>query len=119
MKAFALFLGFALAALCAVALVTPELLLGVARHFATPAGLYVAAALRIGLGILFLGIAGRSRSPTGLRILGAITLIGGVLTPFVGVDRAQAYLDWWSHRGDLVLRHSRPRGQSARGASFE
>jgi hypothetical protein len=104
LKAFTLLIGLAIAALGAVGLFMPELILDISRRLATPGGLYVAAAIRVGVGILLLGLAGRSRSPVGLRILGAFTFLAGLVTPLIGADRAQAYIEWWSARGPLVLR---------------
>ncbi len=104
MKTSTFILGLVLAALGVVALFTPSVLLELARRIATPEGLYLAAAIRIGFAALLLAVAGRSRSPVGLRVLGVLTLIAGLVTPFIGAERAQEAIVWWSSRGALPVR---------------
>jgi hypothetical protein len=103
-RTLAVLLGLAIAVLCGASFVAPGVLLGIAHQLASSTGLLVAAAIRIGVGLLLLGVAERSRSPTGLRVLGGITLVAGLVTPLIGADRAQAFVEWWSHRGLLALR---------------
>ena len=82
----------------------PEGLLKVGHHLATPVGLYVAAALRVGIGLVLALAAVKSRTPKTLRVLGIITIMGGLTTPFLGVERTRAILDWWSAQGPVLMR---------------
>ncbi len=104
MALVALTLSLAIAALGAVAVAAPTALVAVSRPFLTPAGLYAAAALRLALGTaLFLAAPG-SRLPKTLRIVGIVVIVGGIATPFIGVDRARAVVDWWTARGPALMR---------------
>ena len=83
---------------------SPDRLITIAQHTATPVGIYVAAALRIGIGLVLARVAPVSRAPKILRIFGVIAVIAGVTTLFLGTDRAQAILEWWSAQGPAFMR---------------
>ena len=55
-----------------------------------------------GLALWFAGPA--SRAPLLLQVLGAITLVAGVMLPFIGVDRFKALLDWWTKLSPTAMR---------------
>jgi hypothetical protein len=71
------------AVLGAVGLIRPTSLLAVAGLFLTPAGLYAAAAF---------------------RIFGVVIVVGGLVTPLLGVERASALIGWWAAHGSLFMR---------------
>jgi uncharacterized membrane protein YidH (DUF202 family) len=104
MTLVALVLSLLVAALGALGLLSPARLVGVVRHFQTPAGLYAAAALRLVLGAALLFAAPASRAPTALRILGVFLVLAGLVTPFFGLERFRKLLDWWSTRGTAFER---------------
>jgi membrane-bound ClpP family serine protease len=79
-------------------------LLGIVRHFQSPAGIYAAAALRIILGVVLFLAAPTSRAPEVVRILGIIILVAGLITPLFGLERFRRLLDWWSARGPAFMR---------------
>ena len=85
-------------------LVSPEILLTIGRDVLTPAGLYVIAFVRVGLGLLLLGAAKTSRMPRAVRILGAVVLISGIATPIFGLQRSLSVLNWWAAQDPLVTR---------------
>src|SRR5436309_2028973 len=82
----------------------PDRLMALAPYFVTPVGIYVAAALRISIGLLLARVAPISRAPKTLRILGVIAVLGGVATLFLGTERAQTILEWWSAQGPVFIR---------------
>lgn len=82
----------------------PSLLLRVADYATTPIGLYVLAAVRIGIGLVLMRVASSSRAPKILRTLGAIGIAAGVFTAFVGVDRARAMVAWEISQGTTLIR---------------
>jgi len=82
----------------------PEAFVGVVRFFKAPSVIYVAAALRIAIGIVLLCAVTGSRLPIFLRVFGLLIVIGGVLTPFVGVQFADIILALWSSRGPGLVR---------------
>lgn len=100
----ALTLSLVIAILGAVGIVVPTVLVAVSRPFLTPAGLYAAAVLRLVLGAALFVSAPASRAPRTLRILGVVIVVGGLVTPLIGVERARAIVAWWSDQGTALLR---------------
>jgi len=88
----------------AISFAAPDLRLSLERSVLTPAGLYAIAALRIAIGLVFVLTAPASRAPRTLRMLGLIVITAGVTTPWFGVTRARAVLDWWASAGPLLMR---------------
>ena len=70
----------------------------------TPAGLYAITVLRIAIGLVFVFAAPASRAPRTLRVLGLVVIIAGLMTPWFGVTRAQATLNWVASAGPLLMR---------------
>lgn len=101
-------LGFVIGAIVilwsAISFVAPDRRLSVERAVMTPAGLYAIAVVRIAIGVVFVLAAPASRAPRTLRVLGAIVTIAGLTTPWVGVTRARALLDWLAGAGPLLIR---------------
>jgi hypothetical protein len=101
-------LGFFVASFIALVGLTgvlaPDCLMAIGRHTVTPGGIYIVAVLRIGLGLTLAWLAPVSRAPTTLRILGVVAVIAGVATLYLGTERAQAILEWWSGQGPLLIR---------------
>ena len=85
-------------------LVSPPRSIGVVRAFATPGGLYFAAAVRIVMGTALYLAAPDSRAPELLRVLGVITLVVGFATPLFGLERFLRMVDWWSAKGPALIR---------------
>lgn len=83
---------------------SPDRLMTIAQYTATPVGIYVAAALRIGIGLVLARVAPVSRAPKALCILGAAAVMAGVTTLFLGTERAQIILEWWSAQGSAFIR---------------
>lgn len=85
-------------------LAAPGVFASVVRFMQTSPAIYVAVAVRLGVGIVLLQAASASRLPIFLRIFGGFVLIGGFLTPFVGKEFAEVILDWWSSQGFALVR---------------
>jgi hypothetical protein len=88
----------------AISFAAPDLRLSLERSVVTPAGLDAIAALRIGLGLVFVLAAPASRAPRTVRVLGLIVISAGLTTPWLGVARARAVLDWFASAGPLLTR---------------
>jgi len=88
----------------AISFAAPDLRLSLERSVITPAGLYAIAALRIAIGLVFVLAAPASRAPRTLRVLGLIVIIAGLTTPWFGVARARAVLNWLASAGPLLMR---------------
>ena len=97
-------LGAAIAAIGLLGLIAPALLLEFGQSLVTPPALYVVAAVRIAFGALLWLVAPAARMPTTLRIIGAVIVLAGLLTPFIGAERAQAMLTAWSDLGPILMR---------------
>ena len=88
----------------AVAIAVPGVLLARERAWLTPGVLYVVAALRIGLGTFFVFAARVARVPWAIRLLGILVIVAGLITPWFGVARTHALVDWWAGAGWWQLR---------------
>jgi hypothetical protein len=103
-KSLALLTGLLIVILGFVGVVAPGILVTIGLRSVTPAGLYVVAALRIIIGLVLLGASAASRTPRTLRVLGIVALAAGVMTPFLGVERARAIMNWLLAPGPVVMR---------------
>ncbi len=99
MSILVVILGLFIAAVGVIGMVCPAHLISLARSWQTRTGLYLAALLRIGLGLLLFLVAGDSRAPHLLRVLGVVIFVSGVVTPVLGPERFHTILEWWDARG--------------------
>src|SRR4051794_3806387 len=88
----------------AISFAAPDLRLAVERSAMTVVGLWTIAVLRVALGLVFVLTAPASRAAWLLRALGLVMIIAGLLTPWFGVSRAQAVVDWLTNAGPLWMR---------------
>ena len=82
----------------------PETFLGLVREFQYPPVIYIAAIVRVALGLVLCFAAPASRAPTLLQVLGIFIVAGGLLTPYFGIYFAHLILGWWSDGGGTVVR---------------
>jgi hypothetical protein len=54
--------------------------------------------------VVFVLAAPASRAPRTVRVLGLIVIIAGLATPWFGVARARAVLNWFASAGPLLMR---------------
>ena len=79
----------------AAGIVSPGTLTTIRRlYFATPASLYVAAGIRLAMGLVLILSAPASRAPAALRALGAVVCMQGLAAALLGPERARAVLEW-------------------------
>ena len=104
MRWLAVVIGLVITAIGILGMAAPTILLDAARFSITPLGLYVVAAIRIAFGLVLVRVAPVSRAPRILRILGTFIIVAGIITPFLGIERARAIFDWWSAQGAAFLR---------------
>jgi len=88
-RMLATILGFLMMMLGLCALLVPDRVLPFARFTTTPNGVYLAAGIRLLIGLILLMAAGASRFPTVLRILGGFAILGGIATLVISVAGAQ------------------------------
>lgn len=96
--------GLLLVALGIFGALAPATLLRLSRPLRTRYGLYLAAAIRLAMGSALVLYAPSSRVPVPLTVLGALVFLGGVVTPFIGVDRLEGIVAWWSSRATVFQR---------------
>ena len=82
----------------------PAGLMSMAKWTFSPTGLYTGAGLRVFIGALLLGAAGATAMPKTVRVIGAIIFVGGILTAFLSVERAQRLAIWLFENGEDRLR---------------
>jgi hypothetical protein len=96
--------GVLLASLGILGAYVPEVFVAVVGFFQPAPMLYVAAAIRIGVGVVLWLAARESRAPVFFRIFGAFVFIGGALTPFLGSAIGRSILNMWAAYGHTMVR---------------
>jgi hypothetical protein len=104
MRLLGLVLGALVILAGAISFAAPDLRLSLEGSMMTPAGLYAIAAFRIAIGIVFMLAAPASRAPRTVRVLGLIVIVAGLATPWFGVARALAVVNWLASAGPLWMR---------------
>ena len=104
MRLLGLVIGALVILVSAISFAVPDLKLSLERSTMTPTGLYAIAVLRIAIGLVFVFAAAASRAPRALRVLGLVVIIAGLMTPWFGVTRAHATLNWVASAGPLLMR---------------
>lgn len=94
LRHLALSVASAIVLLGVAAATIPDGVIAIGRYLVSPSGLYVAAAFRIGVGLVLVLTAGQSQTPGLLRAIGAVVLLAGVAVPLFGVEAARARLAW-------------------------
>ena len=102
MKTLALLVALFVIAAGLTGVIAPDRLIAIGRQLITPTGLYVIGALRVAIGLILFLAAPASRAPRTLRVLGVIVMIAGLTTPWFGVERARAILDWESQGPQFI-----------------
>jgi len=92
------------AAIGAMSVFWPYIVLDFARNLVTPNGMFAAAAVRVVFGAALLLAAGTSRAPTLLRVFGLVILVAGLATPLFGAEPALGLLDTLSADGGAWMR---------------
>ena len=88
-RLLATILGCLMMLLGLAAVLVPDRVLPFARFTTTANGVYVAAAIRLAIGLILLMAAAGSRFPIVLRVLGGFAVLGGIATLVIGVAGAQ------------------------------
>jgi uncharacterized protein YjeT (DUF2065 family) len=104
MQMLAIVFSALFAGIGATAVFLPDTFIEVARELSTPAGLLVAAAVRIVFGASLLLAAQESRAPNALRLCGVVILIAGLATPWFGAQVASRMITIVSQDGSAILR---------------
>jgi len=98
------FICLGIVAVGVLGIVSPDRLIALVRRIQTPAGIYLAAGLRIALGLALFFAAPASRAPEFVGPLGLFVVVIGLITPLFGLERFRRFLDAWERMGSVVLR---------------
>jgi uncharacterized protein YhfF len=101
---WAICVGVLMASLGVLGAYVPEVFVAVVRFFQAPPMIYLAAGIRVAVGVILWLAAQDSRTPMFFRILGAFIFVGGVLTPFFGAAIGRTILDMWASYGHAMVR---------------
>ena len=104
MRLLGLVIGALVILASAISFAVPDQRLSLERSLMTPTGLFAISTLRIAIGLVFVFAAPASRAPRTLRVLGLVVIIAGLITPWFGVTRAHATLNWVASAGPLLMR---------------
>jgi hypothetical protein len=96
--------GFCIAAFGVLGLWSPATLLELGKALQTTGGLWLLGFVRIACGGILIWAAPNSRTPRILVGLGILIILGGLATPFVGVEKTRAMFDWWTTQGSSLAR---------------
>ena len=67
-------------------------------RFSSKGGLWASSVIRLVLGFALWFAAPESRAPLLLQVLGVVAIVAGIVIPFMGVDRFEALIGWWTRR---------------------
>jgi hypothetical protein len=104
MKIIALVIATLMILLGLTGVLWPEGMMDFAKYTFTSTGIYVAAIVRMAVGLLLFVAAKATRTPKTVLAIALILLVAGVATALITVERAQFLRDWWLGRGPGALR---------------
>ena len=91
--------GVLIAAFGVLGIVQPERLPALVRGLAAGRLLWVAVALRLGLGVIFVIAAPSCSYPWFVEFVGWLAIAAALALPVVGAQRLAALVDWWAGMG--------------------
>lgn len=91
----ALLFALVIASLGLLGLAAPESFLVAMRFFQSAPRIYIAAALRVVIGIVFIAAAPDSRWPRLMRLAGGLVVLLGLLTPVSTHPLPSVTWGWW------------------------
>jgi hypothetical protein len=100
----AICVGVLMASLGMLGAYLPEHFVAVVSFFQPAPMIYVAALIRVAVGVILWLAARDSRTPMFFRIFGAFIFVGGVLTPFFGAAIGRTILHMWVSYGHAMVR---------------
>jgi len=96
--------GFFIAAFGVLGLASPAILLEVGKALQTTGGPWLLAFVRIVCGGILIWAAPNSRTPRILIALGILIIVGGLATPFIGIEKTRSMFEWWTSQGSSLAR---------------
>src|SRR2546423_1833588 len=103
-RLIALMLGVLMVLLGITALAALDRVWPLAKFTTTANGVYVAAGIRLAIGLIFVFAASGSRFPIVLRVMGILALLAGGATLVLGVQGARTIADALTNYGTTTVR---------------
>lgn len=97
-------IGTVIVGIGAAILISPAQLRHTLHWFLERKNLYIVAAIRIIVGVLFILAAPETRLPLFIQVLGVLFVLAGVAILLLGTERIDRMAEWWLARRDNVLR---------------
>ena len=82
----------------------PDFMAMLVRYAFLPSGLYVVAAVRVAIGLIFFLAAHGSRAPRAMRVIGVMICVVSVALAFCTVEYGDDLRDWWMIQGPGFVR---------------
>ena len=96
--------GVLIALVGLVSVADPSIPVAYAGRLRTSGELYALAAVRVLMGAALVWGARGSRMPRTLLAIGALMILGGLLSPFFGIERLQVLVAWFASLGPVLTR---------------
>ena len=87
-----------------VGVVAPGRLVAFTRFWQNPGALWLAAGIRVVLGVALYLVAPDTRAPLAFQAFGMLVVLAGVALPFLGRERIGRLIDWWAALPEAVIR---------------
>jgi len=101
---WAICVGVLMASLGVLGAYVPEVFVAVVSFFQPPPMIYLAALIRVGVGVILWLAAPESKTPLFFRLFGGFIVLGGILTPIIGARIGRTILDIWVSYGHAMVR---------------
>ena len=104
MKLLAFAIAFIAIGSALMGIVRPDFMAMLVRYAFSPSGLYVVAAVRVGIGVVFFLAAHDSRAPRTMRVIGVMICVVSVALAFATIGYGDELRDWWMIQGPAFVR---------------
>lgn len=97
-------IGIVIVAIAVAYLIKPSIMNRLLEFFKKGNRLYIAAPIRLGLGVVFLLAARECKCSWVIGGFGILLLISGILVLVLGPKKLRPMLEWWQKKSALFLR---------------
>ncbi len=104
MKLLAFALGLIAMGFSLTGIARPDSMARLVRYAFSPSGLYVVAAVRVAIGVVFFLAASGSRAPRAMRVIGVMICGVSVALALATIGYGDELRDWWMTHGPAFVR---------------
>jgi len=87
-----------------VGVAAPARVIAFTRFWQNPGALWLAAGIRVAMGVALYLVAPETRAPQVFQAFGILVVVAGVLLPFLGRERIGRLIDWWAALPEGMIR---------------